>query len=63
MVLFDSIYSILNQYIFGSPEVLSSFQELALTEMSLAFSVLACSMPLVVIYMLLKFFVGTIARY
>lgn len=63
MILYDSIYSILNQYIFGSPEVLSSFQELALTEMSLAFSVLACAMPLVVIYMLLKFFVGTIARY
>lgn len=63
MIIYDSIYSILNQYIYGNPDVLSAFQELTLVELSTVFSVFVCSLPIITVFALLKFFLNTIGRY
>lgn len=63
MIIYDSIFDILNTYIYGAPDVLDSFQLLTLTQLSTLFSVFVVALPIIVIFMLVKFFVGSIARY
>lgn len=55
MIIYDMLYDILNTYIYGNPEVLSSFQELTLTELATAGSVFVCALPLCVVYWLFRF--------
>lgn len=54
MIIYDSLYELLNTYIYGSPEVLTTYQELTLTNLSTIGSVFVCSLPLLAIYWLFR---------
>lgn len=63
MIIYNAIFDILNTYIYGSPEALTSFQELTLVQISTFLSVFVAFLPLIFILIILKFFIGTIGRF
>lgn len=62
MIIYDALYSILHTYIFGNM-VLNTYQDFVLTQISTIGSVCVCLLPLIAIFCLLKFFLGTVARW
>lgn len=55
MIIYDSLYELLNTYIYGAPDVLSTFQELTLVQLSTLGSVFICALPAVTVYWVFRF--------
>lgn len=60
--IYDNIFDIVKDAIYGSRNITDN-ENFVLVLIATCFSVLAVALPFIVIFMLLKFFVGTIARY
>lgn len=54
MIIYDTLYELLNTYIYGSPEVLTAYQELTLTNLSTIGSVFVCALPILTVYWLFR---------
>lgn len=54
MIIYDTLYELLNTYIYGSPDVLTAFQELTLTNLSTIGSVFVCALPILTVYWLFR---------
>lgn len=55
MIIYNTLYELLNIYIYGSPEVLTSFQELVLTLVSTYGALFVCAIPFICLYFSVKF--------
>lgn len=55
MVIYNELYNIITQYVYGNPETLDSFQTLVATEMATVGSVVVVALPLICVLWLTKF--------
>lgn len=55
MIIYDTLYNLLNTYIYGAPEVLTELQDLTLTMLSTCGSVFVCALPLACCFWTFRF--------
>lgn len=55
MVIYNELFNIIREYVYGNPETLDSFQTLVATEMATIGSFVVVALPLIAIFWLIKF--------
>lgn len=56
MIIYDSIYALVEKYIFGSIEV-GSYQELVCIAVSTVFSIFVIALPFLVVWRIIRIFI------
>ena len=55
MVIYNELYNIIVEYIYGNPETLDSFQSLVATEVATVGSVVLVALPLICVFWLVHY--------